>query len=617
MIARNRIQKRMEGIRASREYLGKLTSDLGGFGRMSRASGQLLGRMVEILEHGAMGAWSDGQLLDWFATSGDAKEAALKVLIERHGPMVLGICRRALQDPHDVEDAFQSTFLVLVRKANGLRDRNLVGHWLYGVACRVAAKTRAEGRRQTLPRLAAEPEAPELGTDSEQIDRLAALDEEIGRLPEKFRVPVVLCHLQRLPHHEVANRLGCPVGTIESRLSRARDRLRDRLTRRGLAPALALLAVSSRSTSAAVPQSLVAGTIRSVSLASATTAVAGASSVLALAASAPFWFGSAVIGVGIAVLCGLAFSSASLPRNTTKGEGRSPAPNAADGLRASSDSTDIPSSAAGSGAAGGESHRTTETSPIIAPGRDPSAIAVPLRGITVDGNLDDWPLNLKRHELRHAVYQGPSAVAGQLVDVKPGPDFEAYFQVGYNADTSLIYVALVVRDDRLTVGFEDSVNTDAAEIYIDGNYSERSIPLPASPWVPSTPSLDEWRFPLDAATMPALQYVGIPGSGRGPYGWGHSNPALLFAREPDSTVRMKSRRVGDITTYEWAFRAYDHYPDRPTELRPGKRLGLDVVAVDKDTPEKPAVWVCWGPPIRRFKPCTAGDLGELIIGANP
>src|SRR5262249_38884073 len=156
----------------------------------------------------------------------------------RHGPMVLGVCRRALADPGEVEDAFQATFLVLVRRARSVRAGDSLGRWLYGVARRVAAKSRARSQRsraRSTP-LAVEPAAPDPDSSADRIGLLAALDEEGGRLPEKYRAPVVLCHLEGLTHAEAAARLRWPVGTVSGRLSRARGLLRDRLVRRGLAP---------------------------------------------------------------------------------------------------------------------------------------------------------------------------------------------------------------------------------------------------------------------------------------------------------------------------------------------------------------------------------------------
>jgi len=147
-------------------------------------------------------AATDAQLLSRFVAQRD--QAAFAGLVARHGPMVLGVCRRALADPGEVEDAFQATFLVLVRRAGSVRAGDSLGRWLYGVARRVAAKARARSLRSRarVAPLAVEPAAPESDSDSaaDRIGLLAALDEEVGRLPEKYRVPVVLCHLEGLSH---------------------------------------------------------------------------------------------------------------------------------------------------------------------------------------------------------------------------------------------------------------------------------------------------------------------------------------------------------------------------------------------------------------------------------
>ena len=194
-----------------------------------------------LFQWGVMGNWSDSQLVAQFLTGQDGSEAAFRVLIHRHGPMVLGVCRRVLGDEHAAEDAFQATFLVLVKKAGGLRDCNLLTNWLYGVALRVANKERAKGaRRRFVERQAADRVTQADGTAG-LAELRSVIDEEIHRLPERYRVPLVLCHMEGLRHDEVARQLGCPVGTVESRLSRAREQLRVRLERRGLAPTASVL----------------------------------------------------------------------------------------------------------------------------------------------------------------------------------------------------------------------------------------------------------------------------------------------------------------------------------------------------------------------------------------
>ena len=193
------------------------------------------------------GGLTDGQLLEAFVTARD--EAAFEALVRRHGPMVLGVCCRILRDTHDAEDAFQATFLVLARKAGSIHKQPSVGSWLYGVAYRISRQAQRrlarQGRREH-PRPEALPERPdpypEPGQEVSLREALAILDEELGRLPEKFRAPVVLCYLQGKTNEEAARELGCPAGTVFSRLSRGREMLRHRLTRRGMVLSASVLA---------------------------------------------------------------------------------------------------------------------------------------------------------------------------------------------------------------------------------------------------------------------------------------------------------------------------------------------------------------------------------------
>jgi RNA polymerase sigma factor (sigma-70 family) len=205
---------------------------------------------------------SDAILLDRFVEQWD--QAAFRDLVGRHGPMVLGVCRRILRDPHAAEDAFQATFLLLVRKAGSVRKRGSVGPWLYGVAQRVALEARGAASRRPVP-APSDLEVPG-GDDRDGLehDELhAALHEELGRLPEKYRVPLVICYFEGLPHEAVARRLGWPLGTVRTRIARGRDLLGARLTRRGVAPAAVLLALSLLpKTKAAVRSRLVEATVR-------------------------------------------------------------------------------------------------------------------------------------------------------------------------------------------------------------------------------------------------------------------------------------------------------------------------------------------------------------------
>jgi RNA polymerase sigma factor (sigma-70 family) len=208
------------------------------------------------------GGLTDSELLGCFVERGDP--AAFEALLRRHGSMVWGVCRRVLHDPHDAEDAFQATFLVLLRKAARIASRERLGGWLHGVAHRTAleARTLIARRRQRERALDALPPA-EVVADSPWRELLPLLDYEVRRLPDKYRVPVVLCELEGRSRKEVAGQLGIPEGTLSSRLAYARKRLADRLSRRGVAfssGALALLLCQEAS--ARVPVSLLLSTAK-------------------------------------------------------------------------------------------------------------------------------------------------------------------------------------------------------------------------------------------------------------------------------------------------------------------------------------------------------------------
>ncbi|MGL6076889.1 MAG: sigma-70 family RNA polymerase sigma factor [Fimbriiglobus sp.] len=209
---------------------------------------------------------TDGELLSQFLSLRD--ETSIAVLVERHAPMVWGVCSRILRHPQDAEDAFQATFLVLIQKAETVQPREMLAHWLYGVAQKTALRLKAsaakrgwrEGQRSQLPE-AITAEAP-------HDDSLSLLDEEMGRLPTRFRNLIVLCDLEGRTRTEVARQLGCPEGTVASRLSRARDMLAKRLTRRGLVMTSATLStvLSQAAMSASVPTSTLTSTINVATL---------------------------------------------------------------------------------------------------------------------------------------------------------------------------------------------------------------------------------------------------------------------------------------------------------------------------------------------------------------
>jgi RNA polymerase sigma factor (sigma-70 family) len=209
------------------------------------------------------GGVPDTELLERFVAQRD--EAAFEVLLWRHGPMVLNVCRRLLHQEQDAEDAFQATFLTLVRKARSIGHGEAVASWLYKVAYRIALAART---RRALPVNRAwpmlEPQVLEATPDIVWRELRLVLDEEVSRLPAKYRTAFVLCYLEGRTNEEAAQELGCPKGTILSRLARARERLRRRLLQRGVALSTGALAcvLAEKASAGALPTALVDGTLK-------------------------------------------------------------------------------------------------------------------------------------------------------------------------------------------------------------------------------------------------------------------------------------------------------------------------------------------------------------------
>ena len=227
---------------------------------------------------------TDGQLLECFVSRRET--AALEVLVHRHGPMVWGVCRRILRDHHDAEDACQATFLVLVCRAASVTPREMVGNWLYGVAHQTALKARAtRAKRQARERQVTDMPEPAVAVRDVGADWQPLLDQELSRLPNKYRVAIVLCDLEGKTRKEAAGQLGCPEGTLAARLARGRVMLAKRLAAHGLAVSGGMLAglLSQEVASACVPISVLASTVNAVTLAATGQAVAGAISVNAIA----------------------------------------------------------------------------------------------------------------------------------------------------------------------------------------------------------------------------------------------------------------------------------------------------------------------------------------------
>jgi RNA polymerase sigma factor (sigma-70 family) len=224
-------------------------------------------RSLLLLPEGA--DLTDGQLLEYFISR--REPAALEALVRRHGPMVWGVCRRVLGSHHDAEDAFQATFLVLVRKAASVYPRAKVGNWLYGVAYQTALKARAT-RAKRRKRESSVTQMPEPAVKDQDLwnDLQPLLDQEVSRLPEKYRTVIVLCELEGRTVKEAARQLGCPDGTVASRLARGRAMLVKRLARHGLAVTGGTLAgVLSQEASASVPASVLSSTVKTVTLVAA------------------------------------------------------------------------------------------------------------------------------------------------------------------------------------------------------------------------------------------------------------------------------------------------------------------------------------------------------------
>jgi HlyD family secretion protein len=228
-----------------------------------------------LFSAGTLTGHSDDELLKTFLArraqaerESGAAEAAFEAIIRRHGPMVLGVCRRYLSDPNDVDDAFQATFIVLFRRAGAVRVGESLGPWLHGVSRRIAARARAVALRRKAREtaLGVEP-AMDPVAEHRLRETSEALDEELDRLPTRYRLPIILCLFEGMTYQEAARRLDCPVGTIGVRLSRGRELLRERLTRRGSFAPAGIFLTAGRGTatmSAAVPPALLDATLRVV-----------------------------------------------------------------------------------------------------------------------------------------------------------------------------------------------------------------------------------------------------------------------------------------------------------------------------------------------------------------
>jgi RNA polymerase sigma factor (sigma-70 family) len=217
-----------------------------------------------VFGEGTLAGLSDARLLERYTS--DRDEVAFEALVRRHGPMVLGVCRRLLNDPNDADDAFQAAFLLLARKARSIRDEDCVGGWLHRVAWRIALQVKSDAaRRRDQERRAAVRAGESVAPGPWHDDTVAVIHQEIDRLPDRYRRPVVLCYLEAMTYSQAAGQLHWSEATTRSRLARARELLRARLTRRGVALAgagLILDGAASPGMAAAVPAALLRETVR-------------------------------------------------------------------------------------------------------------------------------------------------------------------------------------------------------------------------------------------------------------------------------------------------------------------------------------------------------------------
>jgi RNA polymerase sigma factor (sigma-70 family) len=232
---------------------------------------------------GTLGSLTDGDLLERFRSEpGAGGHEAFRILVDRHGPMVLGLCRSVVRDPHEADDAFQATFLVLVRKAGTIRRRDTIGPWLHGVAARVAQRARQRSARRIGRELPLADDIPcpaAAGTTGETAEQI--VHDEIARLPESLRGPLLLGCLEGLSYEEAACRLGLSEPTLRGRLHRARQRLAPRLRRRGADLGVACFAIEPAPPSLpAVPAALVESTVQFASRFSSISGLLGPGSVV-------------------------------------------------------------------------------------------------------------------------------------------------------------------------------------------------------------------------------------------------------------------------------------------------------------------------------------------------
>jgi RNA polymerase sigma factor (sigma-70 family) len=288
----------------------------------------VLRQLRKLCSDEALQDLGDAELLERFLAKGE--ETAFAILVQRHGPMVLGVCQRVLEDPHAAEDAFQAAFLVLVRRSASIRKRSSLASWLYGVAQRIARRLRAQqaAQRQRERRFCAM-------SSSQVLDELtwqelrSVLDEEIRSLPEHYRAPIVLCCLEGKSYYQAARELAWPKSSLASRLSRARGLLRDRLARRGITLSVSALAAGlAERTAVALPALLTLNTVQGAALLISGKSAAGSLSAQALSLgeeSMKNMLGLKTKALVLFLAAALVAGGAALANRQTAGEKASPA----------------------------------------------------------------------------------------------------------------------------------------------------------------------------------------------------------------------------------------------------------------------------------------------------
>jgi RNA polymerase sigma factor (sigma-70 family) len=267
----------------------------------------------------------DGQLLERFTAQRD--ETAFAALVRRHGPMVLNVCRSVLRHEQDAEDAFQATFLVLARKADSIRQPEAVAGWLYEVAYHIAVKAQADGTRRRAQERRAVPMAPADPTlDMTLRDLRRVLHEELQRLPDKYRLPLVLCYLEGASHEEAARQLGWSKGTVRGRVDRGREHLRRRLAARGVALSGLLCAttVAPRAIAAGLVDSVVRATVPSAVGGAAANTVSPRASALAEGVTRAMCFSKFKVVTAVLVVVGLLAGAGALARQSPSAGERPP-----------------------------------------------------------------------------------------------------------------------------------------------------------------------------------------------------------------------------------------------------------------------------------------------------